>query len=68
MSKPRTTDLRSWLWRTALAGFQNIHPVPIVLDTERLVFSWQNWNGVHPRTHVRGVLWYGANESFHFGA
>ena len=51
-----------------LAGFQKIHPVPIVLDTERIVFSWQNWNGVHPRTHVRGVLWYGVNESFHFGA
>ena len=34
---------------------QNIHPVRL-----RSGFGLRSY-GVHPRTHVRGVLWYGVN-------
>jgi hypothetical protein len=42
---------------------QTIHPVPTAVNRECIVFSWESWNGVHPRTHVQGVLWYGVKSS-----
>ena len=40
---------------------RNIHPVPIGLDGAKFFVEQRSWNGVHSRTQVRGVLWFGVD-------
>jgi len=59
--KPRTTDLRPWLWGASLRGSSEHSPREIAVRGVHKVVTEKIISQGESRTHVRSALWFGVN-------